>query len=47
MGCGNIGFRHLEGLLKTNIALDIIIIEQSIQKIIDQKKKNKKNKIYK
>ena len=41
VGCGNIGFRHLEGLLKTNIALDIIIIEQSIQKIIDQKKNKK------
>ena len=36
--------RHLEGLLKTNITLDIIIIEQSVE-IIDQK--NKKNKIYK
>tara|TARA_Y100000996_G_C22530827_1_gene646378 strand:- start:820 stop:1770 length:951 start_codon:yes stop_codon:yes gene_type:complete len=44
VGCGNIGFRHLEGLLKTNISLDIIIIEQSNQKIIDQKKKIKKIK---
>ena len=49
IGCGNIGFRHLEGLLKTDLSLDITIIEKSnltikeqIEKIKKKKFKNKK-----
>ena len=51
IGCGNIGFRHLEGLLKTDLSLDITIIEKSNSTIKEQiekiKKKNlKKKKIF-
>ena len=46
IGCGNIGFRHLEGLLKTNLDLDIYIIEKSKVKILEQSKKIK-NKNFK
>ena len=46
IGCGNIGFRHLEGLLKTNLDLHIYIIEKSKVKILEQSKKIK-NKNFK
>ncbi len=39
IGCGNIGFRHLQGLLKINLDLDIYIIEKSKVKILEQSKK--------
>ena len=45
IGCGNIGFRHLEGLLKTNLFLDITIIEKSSLIIKDQLNKIQKKKI--
>ena len=45
IGCGNIGFRHLEGLLKTDLSLDISIIEISKARIKEQIKKIKKKKI--
>ena len=44
IGCGNIGFRHLEGLLKTNLFLDITIIEKSSLIIKDQLNKIQKKK---
>mgnify|MGYP006092849929 CR=1 FL=1 len=44
IGCGNIGFRHLEGLLKTDLSLDISIIEISKARIKEQIKKIKKKK---
>ena len=54
IGCGNIGFRHLEGLLKTDLSLDISIIEiskarikEQIKKIKKKKFKNKKNFFFK
>ena len=49
VGCGNIGYRHLEGLLKADLPLNITIIEISkttikkqIEKIKKKKFKNKK-----
>ena len=48
VGCGNIGYRHLEGLLNTDLSLNITIIEISkitIKKQIEKiKKKNLKIK---
>ena len=44
IGCGNIGFRHLEGLLKTDLSLDITIIEKSNSTIKEQIEKIKKKK---
>ena len=45
IGCGNIGFRHLEGLLKTDLSLDISIIEISKARIKEQIKKIKKKNL--
>lgn len=45
IGCGNIGCRHLEGLLKINKFLEISIIEKSKLKLNELVKKLKKNKI--
>ena len=49
VGCGNIGYRHLEGLLNTNLSLNITVIEisqttikEQIKKIKQKKFKNKK-----
>ena len=39
IGCGNIGFRHLEGILKSKFSLEIIIIEKSKKQIEIVKKK--------
>jgi len=49
IGCGNIGYRHLEGLLNTDLSLNITVIEisqltikEQIKKIKQKKFKNKK-----
>ena len=49
VGCGNIGYRHLEGLLNTDLSLNITVIEisqltikEQIKKIKQKKFKNKK-----
>ena len=39
IGCGNIGFRHLEGLLKSDLTLEITVIEKLNDKIESSKKK--------
>lgn len=45
IGCGNIGFRHLEGLLKSDLSLNISIIERSKATIKEQIKKIQKKKL--
>ena len=45
IGCGNIGFRHLEGLLNTEIFLEIVVIEKSNVKLNELAKELKKKKI--
>ena len=39
IGCGNIGFRHLEGLLKSDLTLEITVIEKLNDRIESSKKK--------
>ncbi len=44
IGCGNIGYRHLEGLLNTKLNLEIAIIEKSNLRLNELDKEFKKKK---
>ena len=42
-GCGNIGFRHLQGIVKSNNNIDIYVYDKSNIAIVKAKKKTKRN----
>ena len=54
VGSGNVGSRHIQGILKSKYKINIYIVENTLNSIINTKKRisevnyiNKKNYIYK